>query len=196
MNAPLPVEPRLIAGSVRNDDTGCLIWVRSKNSRGYGLIGVNGRVELVHRMAHEQWIGPIPDGFQVDHVLANGCLSRLCIEPNHLEAVTPLENNLRKPGVHKTHCIRNHPQTPENVRVSQRGYRSCRVCQNEVHNPKWNALRVTQRKTASQLPMLARGGQTAENSGDHSVSLAHNSARRQKQKRLDRPATSPREQAS
>lgn len=148
MNAPLPVEPRLIAGSVRNEDTGCLIWVRSKNSRGYGLIGVNGRVELAHRVAHEQWVGPIPDGYQVDHVLKNGCRSRLCIEPNHLEAVTQLENMRRTPSATKTHCIRDHPLSGENLLVSKRGYRSCRTCQYEVHNPKWNALRVTRRKLA------------------------------------------------
>lgn len=144
MNAPLPVEPRLIAGSVRNEETGCLIWVRSKNSRGYGLIGVNGRVELVHRMAHEVWIGPIPAGYQVDHVLANGCLSRLCIEPNHLEAVTQLENMRRTPQAQKTHCLRDHPLSGSNVHYNRNGHRSCITCRDEA-NQRWNALRRSSR---------------------------------------------------
>lgn len=133
MTKPLPVEPRLIAGSVRNEETGCLIWVRSKNSRNYGLIGVNGRVELVHRMAHEVWVGPIPDGFQVDHVYDNGCRSTLCIEPSHLEAVTPLENMRRAPRSRKTHCLRDHPLSGSNVRFNKNGHRSCVTCRDEAH---------------------------------------------------------------
>lgn len=148
MSRVLPVEPRLIAGSVRDESTGCLIWVRSKNSRGYGLIGVNGKVELAHRMAHEIWIGPIPEGHQVDHVLAKGCRSKACIEPTHLEAVTGLENMRRTPQATKTHCLRNHPLTPENTRVNGNGNRSCIACRTEVHNPAWNTHRRGRRVMA------------------------------------------------
>lgn len=131
MTTSLAVEPRLTAGSVRDPETGCLIWLRAKNSKGYGLISVRGHVELVHRMAHELWVGPIPAGFEVDHVLAAGCTSRLCIEPAHLEAVTCQENNLRKAGVHKTHCIRNHRLTGANLRINRNGHWSCRECATE-----------------------------------------------------------------
>lgn len=133
MNAPLPVEPRLIAGSVRDEDTGCLIWMRSANSRGYGLIGVDGHVELAHRAAYTVWVGPIPDGLQIDHVYDNGCRSKLCIEPSHLEAVTNLENQRRSLRARKTHCLRNHPLSGDNVRVNGNGHRSCVTCRIEAH---------------------------------------------------------------
>lgn len=121
------VEARLLANSVRTPD-GCLEWMRARNSKGYGCISVAGRVELVHRVAHELWVGPIPERHEVDHVYAAGCRSLLCIEPGHLEAVTCRENNLRKVGVHKTHCIRNHDLTGPNLRINRNGHRSCREC--------------------------------------------------------------------
>lgn len=144
MTAQLPVEARLLAGAVRNDDTGCLIWVRSKNSRGYGLIGVDGRVELVHRVAHELWVGPIPDGQQVDHVYDNGCRSKLCIEPNHLEAVTPKENMQRTLKARRTHCPRRHELAGANVRINAAGTRSCRACARMAASAHRDRARLTE----------------------------------------------------
>ena len=127
-----PLQDRLIEGSARDNTSGCLRWQGAKNPKGYGEITVDNRRRAVHRIAHEVWIGPILEGFEIDHVAANGCVHRDCIEPSHLEAVTHLENLARKPV--RTHCKNGHEYTPENIRWSappagrENGSRICRAC--------------------------------------------------------------------
>lgn len=127
------IAERLAHYSVR-DENGCLIWQRSANSRGYGLIAIGqGRIGLAHRVAYEVAVGPIPDGHQVDHVWDLGCRSKLCIEPAHLEAVTAKVNMERTAQARKTHCLRGHPLSGRNLRVNGRGHRSCFECRQVVH---------------------------------------------------------------
>ncbi|WP_280421159.1 HNH endonuclease signature motif containing protein [Nocardia carnea] len=45
-----------------------------------------------HRWLWEQLRGPIPEGQQLDH----RCRVKLCVNPDHLEPVTPDENHRRK----------------------------------------------------------------------------------------------------
>lgn len=83
--------------------SGCHIWAGAKTGDGYGARKVAGRVEYVHRLAYIEANGPIPEGFQVDHVCANekGLTAeerirrRACCNPDHLEAVPPAVNMQR-----------------------------------------------------------------------------------------------------
>lgn len=132
-------EARLIAGSKRDESTGCLVWQRSKNGGGYGQIGICGKVELVHRIAHEIWIGPLGD-LHVDHVRARGCRSRACIEPLHLEGVTQAENNRRAMAI--THCKRGaHPLSGANLYVHPNGSRICRECARARNADRWSRIK-------------------------------------------------------
>ena len=74
-------------------------------------------------------IPDIADGLQIDHL----CRVRCCVNPAHLEPVTPRENTLRGVGVTaknaaKTHCSKGHPLSDENLLVLASGRRVCRAC--------------------------------------------------------------------
>src|SRR3990167_4056434 len=89
---------------------GCWTWKLSTNGAGYGLFccGHQKRV-LAHRYSYEQLVGPIPNGYQVDHL----CKNTICVRPDHLEAVEPHINNFRSDGFaarhrRKTQCPAGH----------------------------------------------------------------------------------------
>lgn len=129
----------------------CWLWTgrtaRSGGNARYSRIAVkvNGKwVDfLAHRWSYEYFIGPIPDGYTIDHVKARGCTSTLCVNPEHLEAVTLQENVLRSESIaalcaRKTHCIRGHPFDEENTfyfipQGDVRPKRGCRECK-RLHN--------------------------------------------------------------
>lgn len=84
---------------------------------------------VAHRIAYELIVGPVPEGLQLDHL----CGLRNCVNPAHLEPVTPQENTLRARG---DSCKRGHKYTPENTHLHLRRDRPgptrvCRTCARE-----------------------------------------------------------------
>lgn len=88
--------------------TPCWIWQGAhtgNNSRpGYGYIRVGKRTVYMHRYFYEEKYGEIPSNLEIDHL----CRQTLCVNPEHVEPVTPAENNRRKPNI---------KLTPEDVRA-------------------------------------------------------------------------------
>ena len=115
----------------------CWPWLGTVRADGYARFLLNGREEQAHRAAHILFVGPIPDGYEVDHVRANGCTRTDCVNwVRHLEAVTPYENNMRSDSAaavraRQTHCDKGHEFTPENTRITREGWRKCRICERE-----------------------------------------------------------------
>lgn len=66
----------------------CTVWIGACNTRGYGVVIVDGEKQLAHRVAYEAVHGPIPDGLVLDHL----CRVRNCVKVEHLEPVTQQEN--------------------------------------------------------------------------------------------------------
>lgn len=71
------------------NDEGCHIWQRAKNSRGYGVIWHDGKVRLAHRVAFFLDRGRWPlEGLVVDHI----CGVKACVNPRHLQELTNSAN--------------------------------------------------------------------------------------------------------
>jgi hypothetical protein len=60
--------------------------------KGYGRFKVAGRTLVASRYAYEEFVGPIPDGMEIDHL----CFTPGCVNPDHLEPVTRAENARRR----------------------------------------------------------------------------------------------------
>lgn len=67
---------------------GCTLWVGSQRN-GYGAIKIAGKVFGAHCVAFVIAGGVIPDGYVVGHK----CDVKLCVNPEHLEAITVQQNN-------------------------------------------------------------------------------------------------------
>lgn len=66
-------------------DNGCWLWNRGRDRDGYAT----GKGSM-HRLTYQHYVGPIPEGLQLDHT----CEVRHCINPAHLEPVTGFENRV------------------------------------------------------------------------------------------------------
>lgn len=68
-------------------DTGCWEW-RLSRYQGYGKTGFNGRPRQAHIVSYEAFVGPVPEGMQINHK----CHNRACCNPQHLYAGTQKQN--------------------------------------------------------------------------------------------------------
>lgn len=114
---------------VVKDDNDCWLWDAHITKSGYGQFKLDGRTQRAHRVAYEIFVGPIPDGLQLDHL----CCVRHCVNPSHLDPVTGRENTLRGntiPALNlaKTHCPKGHPLSGDNLVPWEARQRSCRIC--------------------------------------------------------------------
>jgi hypothetical protein len=132
------------------NDQGCWVWQLQSARAGHGRGGLYGRARCpvqrrpvgAHVLAYKNLVGSVPDGHEIDHT----CRNTLCCNPDHLEAVTPAENNRRRwasgdganQNTDKTHCPKcREPYSMESKRGDGRTFRSCRPCtqayQREYH---------------------------------------------------------------
>lgn len=78
-----------------DEETGCWVWTAAKAPSGHPGFCL-GRPEgkrwvQAHRVSYEHFVGPIPEGLELDHL----CVNPPCVNPAHLEPVTHAENMRR-----------------------------------------------------------------------------------------------------
>jgi adenine-specific DNA methylase len=141
-----PIIERIEAKSIPEPNSGCWLWVAKVSRDGYGRLGVRvaGRAhtvpKLAHRLSYEAFVGPIPEGLELDHL----CRVRCCVNPRHLEPVSRAENVRRgiadgKEGRAaavaaknaRTHCKKcGFEYSQANTYVYRKGKRYFRTCRN------------------------------------------------------------------
>lgn len=126
----------------RNTDRSgeCWLWLRRRNKDGYGVTEHDGRTIGAHRFAYLVLVGPIPDGLQLDHL----CKIPACVNPAHLEPVTPREN-VHRSSRYQPQCPNGHPYDDTARRTN--GTRTCRPC----HADRQRAYRAARRLSAQTI---------------------------------------------
>jgi len=130
---PKKMTPQYFWQCVDITESYCWEW-KLKTKRGYGLYspGIptpHGTTIQAHRAAYMIAVGPIPVGYEIDHL----CFNPACVRPEHLEAVPPVVNTRRRHSEGRDerldHCANGHPMNEENSYHAPGATRPvCREC--------------------------------------------------------------------
>ena len=125
----------------------CTVWIGATNNKGYGIVTVDGRQELAHRIAYMATHGPIPESLVIDHK----CRVRNCVKVEHLEPVTTGENVRRGKTAAALsvgdQCINGHAiATQSDLYVKPNGKTECRACRRSEPHRSNRRRPTTQRR--------------------------------------------------
>ena len=111
----------------------CWEWTAYRDKDGYGKLRDGKNQRPAHRLIFSYFVEQIPSHLHCDHL----CQVKHCVNPCHMEPVTPKINiyrsaNAASLNVQKTHCLRGHPFNETNTRLSpDKRHRICRKCEYE-----------------------------------------------------------------
>ncbi len=111
---------------------GCWMWMGSVGGKmQYGYIWDGKKLASAHRWAYQEYIGPIPEGFESHHT----CEQAGCVNPYHLKMMSRKDHSKTKNYRNVSHCPSGHPYSGVNLIVVNRNSRGghtkerrCRAC--------------------------------------------------------------------
>ena len=102
----------IMSNTIRDNESGCLLYMGRLDEDGYARISLQGKMGLGSHVVFKLSYGAIPEGYQVDHI----CHVRRCVEPSHLRVLTHRQNVIHiKAYMEKRHqrikqLIETYPQ--------------------------------------------------------------------------------------
>lgn len=122
--AKRPIRERLMA-HVEITPEGCWLWTAALSRKGYAQICVDGKTRSAHKVAYEEFVGPVPPGRHLDHE----CRIRRCINPACLRPLTPRENTLIGHGPSAVNARKERCEAcGSEFKLRADGKRACRTC--------------------------------------------------------------------
>lgn len=100
-NRPRPPKIERFLRRITIAENGCWLWDNPSPNNGYGSFNTGYGVISAHKFSYEWFVGPVPDGLDLDHKCHNEdsgcsggrfCLHRACVNYEHLVPATRSEN--------------------------------------------------------------------------------------------------------
>lgn len=98
----------------------CWLW-QGGFRNGYGRLSYRNQGVSMHRFSYELAHGPVPDGLFVLH----RCGNKACVNPAHLYAGTPSDNN--RDTVEHGHCNPRRGERSKSAKLTEDGIRDIRA---------------------------------------------------------------------
>jgi HNH endonuclease len=76
--------PNIFSKTIRDNASGCLLYMGRLDENGYARISCQGKNRIGSDAVYEMVHGTLPEGYEVDHI----CHIRRCVEPTHLRLLT------------------------------------------------------------------------------------------------------------
>lgn len=108
----------------------CWAWPKV-STNGYGYLYISGKINYAHRVTMALSGRAVKKGMHTDHL----CRNTTCCNPDHLEEVTPKENNIRALWAHSglkrtDFCKRGHA-FETSAYIDPRGFKRCDICRRD-----------------------------------------------------------------
>lgn len=148
---PSNTEQRFMA-KVQKTPNGCWHWTAAKDNKGYGRFAAGGRNNQAYAWAYRHFVGPVPEGFELDHT----CRNRACVNPAHLEPVPHKVNVLRGSAPSAQHAQKPRcPRCNGQYTTRRDGHRYCAACA-DLKNAEYRAAHREDKRLYDAIRRAAR----------------------------------------